>query len=99
MGDKPILPKVSEGVEESIKAEYLQNQEEYLSELIDRIKKENPTIIKFIVDCLSGIPEDNEIARKSVVYSGLFVYRLLESQAQANKLEDEILGEDKAETD
>ncbi len=98
MSDKPILPKVSEGVEEAIKAEYLQNQENYLSELIERIKKENPTIIKFIADCLSGIPEDNEMARKSVVYSGLFVYKLLESQAQANKLEEEILGEDKTET-
>ncbi|MBI5066482.1 hypothetical protein HZA97_09715 [Candidatus Woesearchaeota archaeon] len=94
MSDKPILPKVSEGIEGSIKAEYLGNEEKYVSELIEKVKKENPIIIKFLGDCLSGISKDNEEAKKAIIYSGLFVYKLLESQAQANKLEEDILGKD-----
>ncbi|MBI4918853.1 hypothetical protein HY837_02920 [archaeon] len=96
MGEKRLLPLVSETVEETIKAELLSGKEQYVSDLINKIKEENPVIIYFIADYIKGLKnngEEDPAAINAAIYSGIFVYKLLESQAEADQLEKDIFNQ------
>jgi hypothetical protein len=84
---KGLLPIVKQEVRDVILAEIKQETlEDYVSRQLNNIKEDNPTIASFI---------DNfdKISQKKLIharYIGVIIYRLLESQAEAEKLEREI---------
>ncbi len=97
MGEKRLLPLVSQNIEEVVKADYYDGREKYVTELIEHIKKENPRIAYLISDYVKGLreagEEENSPAIKAAIYSGIFVYKLLESQAEADQLEKDIFNQ------
>lgn len=77
-----MLPIVKEEVGFAIQAELLQGtNNEYVIEQIKRIQRENPCIINFISSF--SVKGKDPIAS---AYCGILVYRLLESQAEADEM-------------
>lgn len=77
-----LLPLVSEDVCYAVQAELHHSKEnEFVIELLRRLEKDNPLVANFIAQ-FSLTTEDPVGA----TYAGLLVYRLLESQADANNL-------------
>lgn len=82
---EPILPVVDSAVGHSI-AQYIGEREdrEFLVTELERIFEENPTIAEFIVRW------GNETGSMEAAYCGVIVYYLLRSQAEANRMNEEL---------
>ncbi len=78
-----LLPKVNEGTGKSVQRDYARDTL-YSTKLVERLSTENPCILNFINE-MSNHSKDPE----SVLETSLLVYRLLESQAEADKLDRE----------
>ena len=84
MSDKKgVLPTVSEEVCFAVQAEIQQSKEnDYVVDMLSRLQEDNPFIANFISTFSLKTSDPT-----SSTYAGLLVYRLLESQAQADKME------------
>lgn len=88
---KFILPVVKPDIGGSLQREMTEkaNDAKYIRDTLERLDIENPTIGYFIRNFAKTTKD-----KKGAAYCGLIVYRLLESQAEANKmLQDEIEAE------
>ena len=87
---KGLLPIISQEVGNSITAEILQtNGDKYMLDLLQRLGVEdNPGIANYvnIMMMQAKIPD----TREAILYAALGVYRLLESQAEADKMNREL---------
>lgn len=61
-------------------------EKNYLKKQLKRLKKENPIILKWIRDYSKQYRN-----KKNMAYCALMVYRLLESQAEADCMNAEII--------
>lgn len=77
---KMLLPVVSEEVGFAIQAEYRQNKK-YTQAIIVRLQEDNPCIVNFISQMALASKDPQYVAETAIL-----VYRLLESQAEADKL-------------
>ncbi len=82
------LPKVSINVGHAIQAEILQNNE-YVADLYDRLAVENPCIANLLAAFGQNIGRDDK-EYTNMATMGLLIYRLLESQAEADAMECEF---------
>ena len=80
-----LLPIVDADIGQSV-AQAIENQSEYTEKLLKRISKENPVVAEFIMKWAML----NEDSMEETTLCGLIVYRLLESQAEADKMSEEI---------
>jgi len=90
------LPVVSEEVAETIEGELLlEFGKEYALRKLEELEKENPQIASFIrrfsvkVGDI-GIIQETEAARITIIYCGLLVYKMLESQAEVDQLKKNL---------
>jgi len=71
-----------------------ENFHQYFDQIIERLRTENPVVIKFLEEFAGGLRANKlfrEPAMESIIiYSGAVVYRLLESQMEADELEKEM---------
>ena len=80
------LPRVTEGVAASVQGEILAaDGEGYFSDLMERLEERNP----HLAVVLSGFALQHE-NQAAVAAAGLLVYRLLESQAEADRMGQEF---------
>ena len=94
-GKETALPMVKEGMVPRVQADVKKADvkkggiKEYLSEMIQRLATEdNPLIANFMVKYAKGMPTQK--LQGTVAPIGLMVYRILESQAEADKLKKEF---------
>lgn len=81
-----MLPRVTRDVGFSVCRELEQaGARDYMRELLQRLDRENPCIAEFV--CRLAIQHEDPVG---VSNAGLLVYRLLESQMEANRLRDEL---------
>jgi Mg/Co/Ni transporter MgtE len=88
MDRKKLLPYVNEEIGFALQKEFLETQgNEYVTQVLTRLREDNPCIANFIsnMSVSSGDPT-------SCATTGILVYRLLESQAEADKLKSELEG-------
>ena len=78
--DERILPLVSEECLNSIRASYLRDPK-YCADLYERVQHENPHIINFIEKMAQESSDSRFVAETS-----LLLYKILESQTQADEL-------------
>lgn len=80
---KDLLPFVTNDVSFAVQAELNQlNKNEYIANILKRLfEDDNPNIANFLSKF--AIKTKDPVA---VLYSGILVYRLLESQAEANQM-------------
>lgn len=88
---KSLLPKVSPDIGLALQREIEDagSEHDYIIEIIKRLNKENPAINTFLskaTEQFKSVPE----VRTEAMKIGYFVYRLLESQAQADKMNEEF---------
>lgn len=82
---KNLLPVVSEDIGHAVREELLSQQgNDYAVEVIKRLAEENPCVAQFISNLILAASNRNEAM--SALYVGVLVYRMLESQAEANYL-------------
>lgn len=91
MSDKQgLVPIVTQEVASAIKAEMLQsNSNDYIIEILERLGDgDNPSIANYLGQLAnqSRTPFEKQL----IVYAGLGVYRLIESQIEANKMKKEL---------
>ena len=80
------LPIVTQDVGYSVKAELEQTPaNEYVTKILERLEVENPCVAEFISHF--SLQHEDSVA---VSTSALLVYRLLESQMQADEMKDEF---------
>lgn len=80
-----LLPIVDPDIGQSI-AQAIDDEKEYVEKQIRRLEKENPAIAEFISRW--SLMHDELLVE--VALCGVLVYRLLESQAEADKMSEEI---------
>jgi len=87
---KGLLPIVSKEVGFSIQNEvFNSNENEFALNLIRRLANEdNPCIANYLSQL--AIQSRTAEMRDAILYAGLGVYRLLESQAEADKMKQEL---------
>ncbi len=77
---------MSEDITYAVRAELFQAPENtYLTGLLERMHIENPQLTAFICNYAAHTPDPARTANL-----GLFVYRLLESQAAADRMKEEF---------
>lgn len=80
------LPVVQSGIPASIEREIFDKFDEpYIKEQLKILGDENPVIAQWLKS-FSKTTKD----RTGAIFSGLIVYKLLESQAEADRMEEEI---------
>lgn len=80
-----FLPVVKPEIGGSIERELVNKRDiEYIKKHLKRLDIENPTIAKFIKDFSKSTKD-----RVGTAFCSLLVYRMLESQAEANKMSEE----------
>ena len=80
------LPVVNPEVSHSLRRELCDKFDEpYLKEQLQILKEKNPVIAKWIKSY--GKTTDDKLG---AMYCGLMVYKLLESQAEANQMAEDI---------
>ena len=83
---KGKVPKVHGDIDAAVQAELSQSQgNEYVVGMIQRLQDDNPCVANFV----------SQLALKTkdpitTAYAGMLVYRLLESQAQADKMKTDF---------
>ena len=80
---KGLLPKIKPEIISSVIRDY-ERDNLYFANLTQRLTNENPCILQFI-DEMSDMSNNP----KYVLETSLLVYRLLESQAEADKLNED----------
>jgi len=85
---KGLLPVVTESIGSAVQAELLQ-QEGYITEMLKRLQEDNPCIANFISQVAMHSSSEKRV-QQQIAYCGLLVYRLLESQAEADKMNQEF---------
>lgn len=83
---KGLLPVVKEEIGHAVQAEMLHsNGKTYEIKMLQRLARDdNPCIANFISAFAMGM--ETPEARDAAMYSGLLVYRMLESQAEADRM-------------
>jgi len=82
---KGLLPIVTEEVGYTIQAELKQSSKnDYIREMLERLQEDNPCVANFISKM--SLSSDDATG---TAYTALLTYRLLESQAEADRLNDE----------
>jgi len=81
------LPRVSKGVAAAVQGEILEGEGRgYFVELMETLERDNP----YLARILSGYALQHE-NQAAVAAAGLLVYRLLDSQLEADRLNQEFL--------
>jgi hypothetical protein len=81
-----FLPVVKPEIGGSLERELLDKFDvDYIKEQLNRLDTDNPTVARFIRK-FSKTTED----RKGAALCGVVVYRMLESQAEANRMSEEF---------
>jgi len=84
---KGLVPIVTQEVGFALQAELNQEGPEYFGSIFQRLfSGDNPAIAKYLYNLVEKLPEDKTI----ILHAGLGVYRLLESQAEADKMTREL---------
>ena len=87
MKNTKLLPVVHPDIGQSLKAEILEREgNQYVAVVIMRLQEENPCIASFINSFSVTGPEDPV----ATAYCGIFVCRLLKSQAEADQLKKNL---------
>jgi hypothetical protein len=81
-----MLPKVNEQIAYSIKHEMLEQQHDYGPNLIERLRTENPSIIRFIEGYCRNYPDNVDV----IAFCAVGVYRLLEVQMEVDELNESL---------
>lgn len=89
-----LLPLVSEATRDVVIAEFLERKKDYTMEILYKMSEDNPKVFNMIVDYARSMMEAYGRIEffEAVIISGVFTYKMLESQAEANNLEKEIFG-------
>jgi len=88
MSDKKgLLPIVTREVGAAISAERSTKEDD--KKFLERLVEDNPAILEFI-ERDTGVMKGIE-AKQASIYTAISVYRLLESQAEANRMNQEYL--------
>ena len=86
---KVLLPIVTPDVGFSVQADILQTEKnKYVLGILERLLKDNPRVAEFINSIVIYSPEEYA---KVIAYTGAVVYRLLESQAEADEMNGEFI--------
>jgi len=81
-----LLPYVSEEVSEVLSKEFIETPgDQYTRKIFERLQSENPKIVHFVLEASMGSSDPMR-----VLHIGLLVYRLIESQAQADEMKREF---------
>ena len=84
-----LLPIVTPDVGFSVQADILQTeQNKYVLGILERLLKDNPCVAGFINNMITDSPKEYA---KVIAYTGAVVYRLLESQAEADEMNGEFI--------
>jgi len=83
-----FLPVVQTGIGGSLEHEIGSDEVAYIKSQLARLDEENPSIAYFIRTLCKRIKKGS--ARRNVAMSGIVVYRMLESQAEANRMEQDF---------
>lgn len=90
--DIDLLPLVNPDIGDSLQHELPDNDAKYVYDQIERISKLNPCIAQFISTyALEMETDDNPQIVLGVALCGIMVYRLLESQAEADEMNNTLL--------
>ena len=86
MTEQPYLPLVNAGVGLPI-ARDLKNEldDEYIQEELSKINDENPVIVEFLQQFAETTDDETGSS-----FAGILVYKLLRSQAEADRMKQEI---------
>jgi hypothetical protein len=83
---KSFLPVVRPEIGGSLERDLLDKFDEtYVIDHLDRLDTENPTISRFIRKFSKSTGDDI-----GAMFCGIIVYRMLESQAEANRMNEEF---------
>ena len=82
-----MLPRVNEQIAFSLKHEMLDQGEQYLPNLIERIRSENPAVIRFIEGFCNNYDPSHH---RYVIACALGIYRLLEVQVEVDELNETL---------
>jgi len=86
---KPLLPQVTAETAAAVRAELLKSGG-YVVKIAERLERENPYLINFIGHFIQRFDQKEA---EAAVYLSLLVYRLLESQAEADRMREVFGGE------
>lgn len=82
-GHEPLLPKIKPEIRSALQAEILQDPA-YLEKMILKLKTDNPQVLDFLNSFIANEPDKKQ--KLQMLYSGILVYRMLESQKQADAM-------------
>lgn len=82
-----LLPKVNEDVCISLTEEY-KDVEKFIATLTKRMVEENPVIVSYLSAYIGQMPL---CCSNATLVGAMVVYRMLEIQAEVNKMEKEII--------
>ena len=83
---KGLVPVVQEGIKGALIAEISQRPaDEYVVDVIARLAEDNPGVREFLLNFARACPTPS-----TALYAGVVVYRLLESQSEADKMAREM---------
>jgi hypothetical protein len=85
---KNLLPFVTEEVGYSIAKDMCNDDEKYVIEELQKIQDENPVVANFIFKWIK-INKKKE-ARINVAFCVIIVYKMLRSQAEADRMNEEF---------
>lgn len=85
------MVKVSYETSAPVQTEFLRDPTAYGQELIERLEKENPEIINIVRPLINRFQVAGDIISSSkILTSGLLLYKIIESQKEANDLTDSL---------
>jgi len=89
---KDLLPIVQEEVVRAVQEEFRQRGYNYVKETLERIKQDNPLVGFYIDEFVKRNQNLSPLLSPSLLieYATIFVYRLIESQAEAEKMNREF---------
>jgi hypothetical protein len=82
---EPIIPRINEEVYYSIEKQMESGQ--YLTNMAKHIRENNPTIAGFLHSFVGRLPP---CCSRAAMLAAFTTYRLIESQVEANKMENEL---------
>jgi hypothetical protein len=85
---KNLLPIVTKEVGYSIAKDMCHDDEKYVIEEIQKIQDENPVVSNFIMQWMKLNKRKED--RLHVAFLGILVYKMLHSQAEADKMNEEF---------
>jgi len=82
---EPVIPPINEEVCYSIEQEMVRG--EYLTNMAQHIRDNNPTIAGFLHSFVGRLPD---CCGQAAMLAAFTTYRLIESQMEANKMNNEL---------